>query len=177
MSFMPLGLKKGIIELFPHDESWHQLFAEEKAKLEEAIGEQVLAIEHVGSTSICGILAKPVLDIAVAIEKYSDGDECIKPLENLGYEYRGEHGIPERHYFVRGEPRTHHLHMVELKSDFWHSHLLFRDYLRQNPQVAREYENLKKDLMKTHDENRDAYQTGKTEFIEKVLNDANFNGK
>ena len=169
-----LGLKKGIVELVPHAEQWHQLFTEEKARLQDAIGENVVAIEHVGSTSVCGISAKPVLDIAVAIEKVADGDKCIKSLENLGYEYRAEHGIVGRHYFVKGEPRTHHLHMVELNCDFWKTHLLFRDYLRQNPAVAKEYESLKDDLAKKHAKNRDAYQEGKTDFIENVLKQARF---
>jgi GrpB-like predicted nucleotidyltransferase (UPF0157 family) len=95
----------------------------------------------------------------------------------LGYEYRGEYGIAGRHYFVKGEPRTHHLHMVELKSDFWQSHLLFRDYLRQNPAVAGEYDNLKKNLAEKYAENRNAYLEGKAEFIENALKEAGFNSR
>jgi GrpB-like predicted nucleotidyltransferase (UPF0157 family) len=167
-----LGLKKGFVELQPHNEHWHRLFAEEKARLQQAIGERVVAVEHVGSTSICGISAKPVLDIAVAVEKFSDGEKCVRPLENLGYQYRGEHGIAGRHYFVKGEPRTHHLHMVELNSDFWRSQLIFRDCLLRNATVAGEYEKLKKDLARKHFQNREAYLAGKSEFIEKVLQDA-----
>lgn len=171
---MALGLKKGIVELFPHDENWHQLFAGEESRLQNAIGKIVVATEHIGSTSICGISAKPILDIAIAIEKYSDGERCIKPMENLDYEYRGKYGIAGRHYFVKGEPRTHHIHMVELGSDFWKSHLLFRDYLRQNPEIAGEYDNLKKDLAKKYPENRDAYLEGKSAFIKKILQNSGF---
>ena len=164
-----LGLKKGIVKLVPHEEEWHQLFADEKARLQDVVGEIILAIEHIGSTSICGISAKPVLDIAVAIEKYSDGDKCVAPLEDLGYEYRGAHGIAERRYFVRGAPRTHHLHMLEVKSDAWRGHLLFRDCLRRNSMIAAEYDNLKKNLALTYAKDRVAYLAGKTEFIENVL--------
>ena len=164
-----LGLKKGVVELFPHNELWHELFAGEKGRLQNSIGEMILAIEHIGSTSICGISAKPILDIAVGIEKYSDGEKCIKLLKDLGYEYRGEHGISGRHYFVKGEPRTHHLHMVALNSDFWRSHLLFRDYLRRNPAAAGEYDKLKKELSEKYQNDRDAYLGGKADFIEKIL--------
>lgn len=153
----------------PHTELWHQLFAEEEALLREAINEQVVAIEHVGSTAICGLSAKPIIDIAVAIRVITIVEKCVMPLENIGYKYRGESGIPGRHYFVKGEPRTHHLHMVELRSDFWRSHLLFRDYLRQHPKIAREYENLKKELAQTYTMNREAYTEGKAAFIEGVL--------
>lgn len=169
-----LGLKSGGVELVPHDEDWHRLFEEEKARIENAVGALIVGVEHVGSTSVCGIAAKPVLDIAAAIEKYSDGARCVAPLEALDYKYRGEYGIAKRHYFVKGEPRTHHLHVVELNGDFWRSHLLFRDHLRRNPHIAGEYENLKKELAREHSENRDAYQTGKTEFIENVLIAAGF---
>ena len=164
-----LGLKKGTIELFPHDERWHQLFAAEKARLVKAIGKSILLIEHIGSTSICGIKAKPILDIAVAVEKYADGENCVEPLERLGYEYRGENGIAGRHYFVKGEPRTHHLHLLELSSASWKNHLLFRDFLRQNQTAAQEYENLKTDLAEKNAAHREAYLIGKAEFIEKTL--------
>ena len=169
-----LGLKKGIVELVPHNEWWHQLFAEEKARMQNAFGENIVAVEHIGSTSICGISAKPILDIMVAIEKYSDGEKCVKPLEKLDYEYRGEYGIAGRHYFVKGEPRTHHIHMVEFGGDFWRSHLLFRDYLRQNSKISEDYENLKEKLAVEHWKNREAYQKGKTTFIESVLKTAGF---
>ena len=169
-----LGLPKGIVKLEPHTEKWRRLFAEEAARLREVTGDYVLAIEHIGSTSIGGIAAKPIIDIAVGVEKIADGARCVRPLENNGYEYRGEHGIAGRFYFVKGEPRSHHLHLVETGSDFWRSHLLFRDYLRENQTIAEEYGNLKKELAQKHAENREAYQHGKTVFIENVLKIAGF---
>jgi GrpB-like predicted nucleotidyltransferase (UPF0157 family) len=164
-----LGLKKGVVELLPHDERWHRLFDEEKARLQEAIGENIISIEHVGSTSICGISAKPVLDIAVAIEKCADGEKCVEPLKDLGYEYRGENGISGRYYFVKGKPRTHHLHMLLVDSAALQNHLLFRDYLRRNPVAAKEYDKLKKELSEKYQNDRDAYLDGKAEFVERIL--------
>ncbi len=164
-----LGLEKGFVKLVAHDERWHRLFAEEAAHLSAAIGENVVAIEHIGSTSICGISAKPILDIAIAINDNADGEKCVKPLENMGYIYRGENGIPGRFYFVKGAPRTHHLHMLKQDSNFWKNHLLFRDYLRENPPVAQKYDYLKKELAQNHSANRDAYLDGKAAFVEDVL--------
>lgn len=164
-----LGLPQGIVKLMPHYELWHQLFAEEERRLLDAAGEHLVAIEHVGSTSICGLSAKPIIDIAAAVRRIADVEKCRAAIEGIGYQYRGEFGIPGRHYFVRGEPRTHHLHLVELRSDFWRSHLLFRDYLRQHSEVAEEYEKLKRKLAQEYKENRQAYTEGKATFIENVL--------
>lgn len=164
-----LGLPKGTVKLEAHIKQWRQLFAEEAARIRDAVGENILAIEHIGSTSIDGIAAKPIIDIAAAVESAADGEKCVASLEKINYEYRGEHGIAGRFYFVKGEPRTHHLHLVLATSDFWRSHLLFRDYLRANPLVAKKYERLKIDLAEKFPADRDAYLKGKSDFIENVL--------
>lgn len=169
-----LGLPKGTVKLEPHTERWRQLFAEEAARIRGAVGEYILAIEHVGSTSIDGIAAKPIIDMAASVESLTDGEKCVAPLERIGYEYRGEYGIAKRFYFVKGAPRTHHLHLVRATSDFWRSHLLFRDFLRENPSAAKEYERLKIDLAGKFPDNRDAYLKGKAEFIENILQIAGF---
>jgi GrpB-like predicted nucleotidyltransferase (UPF0157 family) len=169
-----LGLEKGAIKLSPHREEWHELFAAEAARLNAAAGKHLLAVEHVGSTAVCGIAAKPIIDIALAVREIADVKQIIEPFENLSYVYLGEYGIPNRHYFRKGSTfRTHHLHVVRLESDFWRNHLLFRDYLRAHPQIAAQYENLKRELAQTHRENREAYTEGKTEFIKNVLKAAN----
>jgi GrpB-like predicted nucleotidyltransferase (UPF0157 family) len=164
-----LGLKQGVVELVPHNEQWHQIFAEEAARLRNVIGEFVAAIEHVGSTSVCGIAAKPILDIAAAVSDKASGEKCVAPLENIGYEYRGENGIEGRFYFVKGKPRTHHLHILLSGSDQWRNHLFFRDYLRQNPTAARAYDKLKKELARKFKTDRDAYLEWKGVFVEKIL--------
>lgn len=164
-----LGLEKKTVELYPHIEDWHDLFANEKVSLQKAIGEFVESIEHIGSTSVCEIAAKPILDIAVSISDQANGEKCIAPLENLGYEYRGEYGIAGRFYFVKGTPRTHHLHILAADSKEWRNHLFFRDYLRQHSAAAAKYDKLKKDLAETHRSDRDAYLAGKAEFIKKIL--------
>lgn len=156
----------------PHTELWHDLFAQEEGRVRLALGEYALAIEHVGSTAICGLSAKPIIDIAVAMQEIADVERCVTALEQIGYEYRGEQGIPGRHFFGKGEPRTHHLHIVEMDSEFWRNHLLFRDYLGKHREVAAKYEKLKRELAEKYKGNREAYTEGKAAFIEGVLNDA-----
>ena len=131
-----LGLEKGAVRLLPHDERWHTLFDEEKARLLGAVGEFGVDVEHIGSTSVCGIRAKPILDIGIAVKDSAAGEKCVAPLERLGYEFRGENGITGRLYFVKGAPRTHHLHILSAASREWRNHLFFRDYLRQNRSAA-----------------------------------------
>ena len=164
-----LGLERGVVRLAPHAERWHDLFAEEAGRLRAAVGVYALAVEHVGSTAVCGLSAKPIIDIAVAVREIADAEKCVTPLGLVGYEYRGEQGIPGRHFFGKGAPRTHHLHVVEMGSDFWRSHLLFRDYLLQHRDAVEEYEQLKKGLAEKYRHNREAYTEGKAAFIEGVL--------
>ncbi len=126
-------------------------------------------IQHVGSTSIPEMPAKPILDIAVAVESFEGATLCIRPLEELGYTYRGENGIPRRHYFVKGEPRTHHLHMVEATSAMYKEYILFRDYLVQHPDIALEYALLKKRLAQQFVTERQKYQEQKDPFVQRIL--------
>ena len=124
-----LGLPSGQIQLSPYEPGWQILFLEERDRLQASIGEYILDIQHIGSTSIPGMPAKPILDIGIAVTNFEEAVRCIPPMEKLGYRYKGENGIPRRHYFVKGDPRTFHVHMVEIESEGWRSNLLFRDYL------------------------------------------------
>ena len=162
----------GQIQLLAYESRWRTLFLEERDQLQASIGEYVLDIQHIGSTSIPGMPAKPILDIGIAITNFEEDVRCIQPMEKLGYTYKGENGISRRHYFVKGVPRTHHVHMVEIESEDWKSYLLFRDYLIKNPETARSYERLKQKLAKQFVTERAAYQAGKDSFIKAVLHKA-----
>jgi GrpB-like predicted nucleotidyltransferase (UPF0157 family) len=167
-----IGLEKGVVRLVPHEAEWARIFEEEKARIEAAIGPYILDIQHVGSTSIAGIPAKPIIDIGVAVWNFEEAAVCIEPIIHLGYVYRGENGIPRRHYFRKsndGNIRTHHLHMNEIDGSDWENQILFRDYLRQHPETAAEYARLKMRVAQEHPGNREAYLAGKGPFIEKVL--------
>jgi ADP-ribose pyrophosphatase YjhB (NUDIX family) len=114
--------------------------------------------------------AKPIIDIAIAVEDFDRATVCIRPIAALGYEYRGENGIPRRHYFVKRDPRsTHHVHMVEKTSWDWEKMLLFRDRLAQEPALAQEYADTKTRLARRFERERGAYQRGKVPFIERVV--------
>lgn len=163
----------GPVVIVDYDPHWPVLYEQEKGRIVSAIGPKVLAIEHVGSSAVPGLGAKPIIDIMVAVRRLSDAEECIESLLSIGYEYVPEYNeiIPERRYFHKGpaEARTHHLHMVELTSEFWERHLLFRDFLRRRPQEAKRYWELKKELAERFRSDREAYTEAKSAFIESAV--------
>ncbi|HEX8475278.1 MAG TPA: GrpB family protein [Pyrinomonadaceae bacterium] len=165
-----IGLERGIVRLAPYTDEWRRSFESEKRLLETAIGRRALGIEHVGSTSVEGLEAKPIIDVAVAVRRLSDGEECVGALRQVGYEYKGENGLPTQRFFVKGEPRrTHCLHVVEIDGDEWRNYLLFRDYLRHNRDVMEAYAQLKRDLAQQYATNRGAYTEAKAAFIARVI--------
>ena len=168
----PLGLKRGELYLSPYRDEWPVLFEAEKRIIAAAIGNHIADIQHVGSTSVPGMRAKPILDIAIAVEGFETARVCIEPLIGLGYMFKGENGIPRRHYFQKGEPCTHHVHMVEETSEEWTKLILFRDHLRSDRSVAEGYGRLKAALVDSLAGDRKAYLAAKAEFITKVLKEA-----
>lgn len=170
-----VGLLCMPIEIVDYDPAWPRRFEEEKSRIIVAIGSSVVAVEHVGSTAIPGVAAKPIIDIMAGLRSLAEWTNCIGPLEALGYEYvpSWEVELPERRYFrrVRPRPRTHHIHMVETTSEFWRRQLLFRDHLRAHQEDAREYEVLKRHLA-TRFESGPDYAAAKSAFIEAILDKA-----
>ena len=163
------------IEIVDYDATWPRQFEDEKRRILAAIGRYVAAVEHIGSTAVPGLAAKPIIDILVGLRSLTDATNCIIPLTGLGYEYvpEFEAELPERRYFRRVLPRarTHHIHMVETTSEFWRRQLLFRDYLRAHPKDARAYETLKRDLASRFEVGRD-YAAAKSVFISAILDKA-----
>jgi len=162
------------VEIVDYDPQWPVLYKKEKALIQKVTGHIIVAIEHIGSTAVPGLGAKPIIDIMGALNHLNDAEKCIKPLESIGYEYVPEYeeSIPERRYFHKGHPlkeQHYHLHMVELTSDFRKKHLLFRDYLRTRPKVAQKYYELKKRLAIKYGSDREGYTNAKTSFIESVI--------
>jgi GrpB-like predicted nucleotidyltransferase (UPF0157 family) len=165
---MDIGLERGLVRLVAHSQKWGELYAQEEHALRDAIGQHVLDIQHVGGTAIPGMVAKPILDIAIAVASFDEATVCIEPLRQLGYEYRSENGIPKRHYFAKGEPRTHHVHVLEIESLDWTKLITFRDALRKDAILANTYAQLKMELAQKFPNDRDAYLEGKTAFVERV---------
>jgi GrpB-like predicted nucleotidyltransferase (UPF0157 family) len=166
-----LGLDRTRVVVVPYDPAWPRLFEEEAARLRAALGDRILSIEHVGSTSIPGMDAKPILDLMVGVERLGEAEGLLPALWEMGYEHKPDPDNPERIYLVRGpaECRTHHLSLAETTSAFWRRHLRFRDLLRADAALADEYARLKHALAERHRGDRPAYQDGKQPFIDGVL--------
>jgi len=166
-----IGLKRGTVRLQSHHPEWARSFAREQKRLLKALGPLLADLQHVGSTAIPGVPAKPIIDIAVAISSLKRADEAIKIIESLGYEYRADRGGPGRLFFTRGPEsrRTHYLHLMEYDNEEWKSFLLFRDYLRTHKQYAAEYADLKRKLAREFGERRGLYTGGKEEFVRRVV--------
>jgi GrpB-like predicted nucleotidyltransferase (UPF0157 family) len=166
-----LGLKYGTVKLVEHDARWTQAFLTERVLLIEALDGLGSEVEHIGSTAVPGLPAKPILDIAVGIPASADLHDCITRLQGLGYEYRGDAGQDGSHVFVRarGDIRTHHVHVVELEGKQWRAYLALRDLLRNNP-VSREiYAAGKQALALRFADDRKSYTKAKDELVGRLL--------
>lgn len=157
------------ILVVPYDPLWPTQFAEERMRLQAAIGQHVTAIEHIGSTAVVGLAAKPVLDMLVGLRALDDAPATYDALRVLRYVYvpEFEDTLPERRYFRKatGSTRTHQIHMVEQGSPFWVRHLAFREYLRAHAEARDAYAALKYRLAAQYRNDRDAYTDAKTDFI------------
>ena len=165
------------IEIVDYNPDWANMFEREAESIRTALGKDLIVeMQHIGSTAVPGLAAKPVIDIMVGLRNLSDGKNIIKPLENLGYVYWAENPNPEKMFFVKGMPpygekRSHHVHVVEIDGEFWQRRL-FRDYLKINPQEAQRYEKLKRDLAERFRCDREAYTQGKSDFVREVMKKA-----
>lgn len=156
------------------------MYEEEKRRILGAIGHEVIAIEHVGSTAVPGLGGKPIIDIMVGVYQSNDADECVPLLQDLDYKnLTPQPEEPDWYYCLsktyEGETvklKNYHLHLVKFMSDHWKKHLLFRDFLRTHPDMAQRYYELKKKLAAKYGSNRIGYTDAKTSFIESVIAEA-----
>ncbi len=137
-------MHSGEVEVVAYDPAWTDKYATEARLLLCAIGDSVADIQHIGSTAIRGMAAKPIIDIAIAVNDLDAVSSLVQPLETLGYECRGLLAGIDGHYFFRkGDPREYFLHVFEKDSSFWKRRLAFRDYLNTHWDAAIEYQALK----------------------------------
>jgi GrpB-like predicted nucleotidyltransferase (UPF0157 family) len=166
-------LQTSKIVITDYDPRWPGMFEEEKRCLIKSIGQWVLDIQHIGSTSVSGLGAKPIIDIMIGVRTIQEADTyCLIPISGLGYEYikKYEDQMPYRRYFRKNQSENvleHHIHLVEKNCEFWERHLAFRDYLRVNPKVAQEYELLKRKLAPQFRDGNE-YAAAKTDFIKGI---------
>lgn len=178
------------VTLAPYNPEWKSMFESEKTRLAEALKEFAPAIEHIGSTAIEGLGAKPIIDIQIGVREPGHLDKAVPAIINLGYIYckKYEDELPERRYFFDVEnpdnielpkilythndniprmdfPHKHHIHMVMHNSDWWKRHIAFRDYLRNNPDARDAYYNIKAELAQKDWKTVNDYADAKTEFV------------
>ena len=168
-----MGLKVGTVRLEDYNPEWKNSFELEKIVLSNIFKDIALSIEHVGSTSIEGLSAKPIIDMLVIIKTFSDFENVRYYFEKEPYSIKLD--SPEDEILIRkGDEtnRTHFIHVVELGSDRQINTLLFRDYLRENKDAVLEYENLKKELAIKYADDRKLYTASKNDFIQEILKKA-----
>lgn len=165
-----IGLKRGTVKLVPHNPEWDELFQSEKKKLLGVMGEIVIDIQHVGSTALPTISAKPVIDIAVLVKSLKEVEKYVEKIEVLGYQKKQENR-PERLFFTKGpeENRIIYLHIGDESTDYIKDMINFRDYLIQNPTEAKRYAELKAGLAKKFADNREPYTAAKEKFVQEVV--------
>lgn len=166
------------IKVVPYDENWPGMFESQVQSIAQVLGENYVAIHHVGSTAVPGLIAKPVIDMIVVVK---DITAVVPNLEKLGYKYKGEINIPFRRYFTKESDLIKiHLHAYEKGNPEIQLNLLFRDYLRGSPEAREEYATLKVNLVEqkpAHEKNNSSfsgYTLGKDAFIKKIIEQAGF---
>ena len=159
------------IVVLPYDEQWKNDFLQIKAELTNVLGQLAIEIEHVGSTSVQGLSAKPIIDIDVVIKEYNELKNVISALEKIGYQHEGNLGIAGREAFQydgKEHLRKHHLYVCPEDSPELKRHIAFRDYLQTHPDAVREYSRIKEEGAELYPDDIDRYIEYKSPFIEKI---------
>jgi len=169
-----VGLERGKVELEEHREEWKKEYEREVSRLKDLIGDKILGFEHIGSTAIHRIKAKPIIDMIAIVEDLEDSEMIVSVLEKHGYEHRKNGDLKDRIFLAKGseDNRTHYLSLAEKESKFYRRTTAFRDYLKTHAEAAKQYSKLKEKLAGKHQDNRDKYTEEKTEFIEKIIEKA-----
>lgn len=167
-------MMKPIINLSAFNLNWEKQFEYENKRIIDVLGDKVVAIEHIGSTSIMGLEAKPIIDIIVGVQDLDEVSNFVTPLSEIEYEYVHKPEVKDRRFFRKGlwGQGTCHLHICEFDSSEWIEKLLFRDYLRLHPNVAKEYASLKKELAYKYKFDRPTYTLKKEPFIKTIIEKA-----
>jgi GrpB-like predicted nucleotidyltransferase (UPF0157 family) len=155
------------VRIVDHDPQWPRCAREELERVADALGPIAVRLEHVGSTSVPGLGAKPIIDMQVSVIDIERQDDYVGPLGRLGYLFAPDPAFPDYHYFAKphGRPRSHHLHVCRADSQQELRHLAVRDFLRAHPDEAARYEQLKRALVHEHPGDRLAYVAGKDGYM------------
>lgn len=165
---MEINLSKRIIEVVDYDADWERLFDVEKIALAQAIGSNAIKIEHIGSTAVIGLAAKPIIDILIEVISLTRLDDVHKDISALGYTIKGENGISGRRYFQKGgKQRSHHVHAFQSNDMHLYRHRAFKEYLSAHPKIALEYSSIKKAAVSKSSNDINVYMKLKNGFIQK----------
>ena len=165
-----LGVKRNMVTLMPHNEAWETLYEQTRLEIQEILGDNIIDIQHVGSTAVAGIAAKPILDIAVSVR--SAADLNYDDMLARGYKFAGEAGVPGRFFFARYRDMdisTHHIHCYEPNNPDYLNQVAFRDFLNAHPEYAVQYNDLKQSLAAAYANDRETYTKEKAAFIRLIL--------
>ncbi len=168
---LPENIKRALVVLSEYDSAWPQAFELERQLLSKLIGNYLCgSIEHVGSTAVPGLIAKPIIDVMFGVKSLDESKPAIDVLISNGYEY-SPYKSDVMHWFCKPSDayRTHHIHLIPHESDLWQQRIKFRNLLRTDKQIANDYASLKKDLARRHEEDREAYTQEKWPFIKNVI--------
>lgn len=159
------------VTVLPYDRTWKLAFEEIKREIEGTIGDLIVGIEHIGSTSVEGLSAKPIIDIDVIIKDYSIFDSVVSKLESIGYAHEGNLGIKDREafkYSYKPHLQQHHLYVCPQQSEELHRHITFRNYLRSNPEAVKKYSAVKEKAAHLFPDNIEKYMEYKSPCIEEL---------
>jgi len=158
------------VEVVPYDPNWAESFQAEADEIRRILGQEVVAVHHIGSTAIPNLSAKPIVDLLVEVRDIEKIDAFNGKMSQLGYLPKGENGIPGRRFFIKGDEihRTHHVHIFQTGHPDVERHLNFRDYLIAHPEDALAYGRLKQELARRFPTDIDSYVAGKDEFIKGI---------
>ncbi|MFD1039705.1 GrpB family protein [Virgibacillus byunsanensis] len=157
------------VEVCSYNEKWPLMFAEEVKKIKLIYGNEIIDIHHIGSTSVPGLKAKPIIDIMPIVKDIEHVDKYNQDMKNIGYEPKGENGIPKRRYFQKGgDVRSHHVHIYQVRSYEIKRHLAFRDYLRKHQDVMNSYGEWKEKLAQQFPCDIESYITGKDRLAKEL---------
>lgn len=157
--------------VLPHDREWKFAFEKIKTEIEEVIGDLIIGIEHVGSTSVEGLSAKPCIDVDIIIKDYSMFDTVVSKLETIGYRHVGNQGIKDREVFKYSDKphlQKHHLYVCPQQSEELRRHIAFRDFLRSNPEAVKKYSLVKEEAAQLFPDDIDKYMEYKTPCIKEL---------
>lgn len=172
---MMIGLKRGTVRLTVHQDEWIYEAENTIKKLKELLGDTAIDIQHIGSTAISSIHAKPIIDIVIGVRELNAIQPYIKALRENGFIFRGE-DVPGQVLFVKGDfeedLRTHHIHVVMWRGSEWNNYINFRDYLNAFPEKALIYDDCKQRLATRFSSNRKCYTEGKRNLIDTFLEEA-----